>query len=253
MYQPVSQIAPEDMNARNNAVQVLYHPPGNASQPYDYRMNVNARPTAVPMYQMINGFGQYQPVQYGGASSINGPAVPVAILEDSSPALPPYDQEVVFCIHKNTVFEEKTSIRMNEHIVDITSNAQEEYHTHSTTLFVEDLSGVRIRSQKKSLIIAYLLWFFLGFLGLHRLYLGRRKYFLIYFFTGGYFFFGWLIDAFLLPGWANSVPATFFVGGSEVSFLLSTDDAVRVRELVVSRKLQRLMERENFTKRRRSL
>ncbi|MEE2829812.1 MAG: NINE protein [Myxococcota bacterium] len=46
------------------------------------------------------------------------------------------------------------------------------------------------------LIVAYLLWFFLGLLGVHRFYLGRWVSGLIWFLTGGLCGIGWLFDAF---------------------------------------------------------
>ncbi len=51
----------------------------------------------------------------------------------------------------------------------------------------------------KSLLVAYLLWFVGGVLGLHKFYLGRPFIGLLYFFTGGLFLLGWLVDAFTLP------------------------------------------------------
>lgn len=47
--------------------------------------------------------------------------------------------------------------------------------------------------------IAYLLWLFFGFLGVHRFYLGKVGTGLLYLFTGGGFFFGWVIDFFRIP------------------------------------------------------
>ncbi len=52
---------------------------------------------------------------------------------------------------------------------------------------------------RKSLLLAYLLWFPLGPLGLHRLYLGSYGWAVIYFFTGGLFSVGWFVDGFTLP------------------------------------------------------
>ena len=52
----------------------------------------------------------------------------------------------------------------------------------------------------KSVGVAYLLWFFLGFVGGHRFYLGNIGTGILYFFTGGLFSIGWLIDVFLIPG-----------------------------------------------------
>lgn len=51
----------------------------------------------------------------------------------------------------------------------------------------------------KSLLLSYLLWFFGGFFGLHKFYLGRPLMGLLYFFTGGLFFIGWVVDFFTLP------------------------------------------------------
>ncbi len=36
-----------------------------------------------------------------------------------------------------------------------------------------DTSTARYRANERSVVVAYLLWFFLGWLGLHRIYLGR--------------------------------------------------------------------------------
>lgn len=45
---------------------------------------------------------------------------------------------------------------------------------------------------------AYIIWFFLGVLGGHKFYLGNIIMGVIYFFTGGLFFIGWVLDAFTL-------------------------------------------------------
>jgi TM2 domain-containing membrane protein YozV len=54
--------------------------------------------------------------------------------------------------------------------------------------------------QRKSIPIAYLLWCFLGTLGVHRLYLRQYGWALVYLCTGGLFMIGWFVDAFLIPG-----------------------------------------------------
>jgi TM2 domain-containing membrane protein YozV len=50
----------------------------------------------------------------------------------------------------------------------------------------------------KSKGIAYLLWLFCGILGGHKFYLGRPFMGLLYLFTGGFFFIGWIVDFFTL-------------------------------------------------------
>ena len=62
---------------------------------------------------------------------------------------------------------------------------------------------------KKTALVAYLLWFFLGWLGAHNFYLRRTGVAvaqLILTITGVGFvitFFWWIVDAFLIPGWVS--------------------------------------------------
>ena len=51
----------------------------------------------------------------------------------------------------------------------------------------------------KKLWVAYLLWFFFGFLGVHKFYLGKILLGILYILTGGLFFVGWFLDLFTLP------------------------------------------------------
>ena len=47
--------------------------------------------------------------------------------------------------------------------------------------------------------VAYVLWFFLGFLGVHKFYLGKIGWGILYLLTCGIFGIGWFIDLFTLP------------------------------------------------------
>ncbi len=51
----------------------------------------------------------------------------------------------------------------------------------------------------KSLLLTYLLWLIGGLVGVHKFYLGRPIVGLLYFFTGGIFVVGWVVDFFTLP------------------------------------------------------
>ena len=50
----------------------------------------------------------------------------------------------------------------------------------------------------KSKLVAFLLWFFLGGLSMHRFYLGKIGSGILYLLTGQLFGIGWIIDLFLL-------------------------------------------------------
>ena len=54
--------------------------------------------------------------------------------------------------------------------------------------------------KEKSVLVTYLLWFFLGFFGVHKFYLGKTGWGVAYLLTGGLFVVGWVIDIFLIPG-----------------------------------------------------
>jgi TM2 domain-containing membrane protein YozV len=52
---------------------------------------------------------------------------------------------------------------------------------------------------EKSVGVAYLLWFFLGFLGVHHFYLGKVGRGVGYLLTFGWFMIGLFVDLFTLP------------------------------------------------------
>lgn len=56
----------------------------------------------------------------------------------------------------------------------------------------------------KSKTVAYLLWFFLGILSLHRFYLGKIGTGILYLLTGQLFGIGWIVDLFILGGMVDN-------------------------------------------------
>lgn len=61
----------------------------------------------------------------------------------------------------------------------------------------------------KSKGIAYLLWFFLGWAGIHRFYVGKVVSGIIYLLSFGLFGFGWFLDLFLLSGYVDTYNALY--------------------------------------------
>lgn len=66
-------------------------------------------------------------------------------------------------------------------------------------------------SNTHSKFIGYLLWLF-GFSGAHRFYYGRPVTGVIWFFTGGLFLIGWIIDLFLIPSMDRAADRRFATG-----------------------------------------
>ena len=62
---------------------------------------------------------------------------------------------------------------------------------------------MREPNETHSVFMGYLLWIF-GFMGAHRFYYGRQITGVIWFFTLGLLFIGWIIDLFLIPGMSRS-------------------------------------------------
>ena len=67
------------------------------------------------------------------------------------------------------------------------------------------------QEQTHSLILGYLLWVF-GFIGAHRFYYGKQITGVIWFFTLGLFFIGWIIDLFLIPSMEREAERRFVAG-----------------------------------------
>lgn len=62
-----------------------------------------------------------------------------------------------------------------------------------------------------SIAVGYLCWL-LGFLGMHRFYYGKQITGTIWFFTGGLFLIGWIIDLFLIPSMDASADRRYVPG-----------------------------------------
>lgn len=60
-------------------------------------------------------------------------------------------------------------------------------------------------------LIGYIFWIF-GFTGAHRFYFGRPLTGILWFFTGGLFLVGWLIDIVLIPAMAQSADRRYVPG-----------------------------------------
>lgn len=56
--------------------------------------------------------------------------------------------------------------------------------------------AIKYGQARKETSIYYLLWFFLGLLGIHKFYLGKVGLGVAYIFTGAFFGIGWLVDLF---------------------------------------------------------
>lgn len=66
--------------------------------------------------------------------------------------------------------------------------------------------------RRKSLLVAYLLWFFFGILGVHQFYLGKFWRGLGYLLTLGWVGIAWIIDLFTLPSQTERVNLMRYVG-----------------------------------------
>lgn len=56
----------------------------------------------------------------------------------------------------------------------------------------------------KSKLVAFLLWFFLGWLSMHRFYVGKIGSGILYLLTGQLLGIGWIVDLFLISGMVDN-------------------------------------------------
>lgn len=67
-----------------------------------------------------------------------------------------------------------------------------------------------------SKVVGYVLWIF-GFTGSHRFYFGKPISGTIWFFTGGLFLIGWIVDLFLIPSMARHADRRYAAGPLDYS------------------------------------
>lgn len=81
---------------------------------------------------------------------------------------------------------------MSEKESMILKTAKSELNTEQRLMFDQEFE-----KKQKKMAAAYLLWFFLGFIGIHKFYLQKTGLGVLYIFTGALFGVGWIIDAFI--------------------------------------------------------
>lgn len=112
-------------------------------------------------------------IRYKKCDNLNGPT----FTENKSKIF-----MIKFANGSKTVFDEDTA--QNNNNSNNTNRNEDEYLK-------------TIDSDDKSFIVAALLWFFLGLLGIHRFYLGHIGIGVLYLLTGGLCGIGWIIDGIL--------------------------------------------------------
>ena len=65
-----------------------------------------------------------------------------------------------------------------------------------------------------SVLVGYIAWIF-GFMGLHRFYFGKPLSGIIWFFTLGLLFIGWIVDLFLIPSMDRQAQRRFTPGATD--------------------------------------
>jgi TM2 domain-containing membrane protein YozV len=67
-----------------------------------------------------------------------------------------------------------------------------------------------------SIVVGYLFWL-LGFVGAHRFYYGKHLTGILWFFTGGLFLIGWIVDLFLIPSMNDEAARRYRAGQYDYS------------------------------------
>ena len=84
------------------------------------------------------------------------------------------------------------------------TGASSRYPPEASAPHQPNYGGPYVATQK-SLAVAYLLWLFLGFLGVHHFYLGKIGRGVGYLLTFAWFMIGWFVDLFTLPAQVKRV------------------------------------------------
>ncbi len=78
------------------------------------------------------------------------------------------------------------------------------------------MNNMNQASDTHSKMIGYILWIF-GFMGAHRFYYGKKLTGILWFFTLGLFFIGWIVDLFLIPSMDAEADRRYAAGDTDYS------------------------------------
>eukprot|EP01113_Clastostelium_recurvatum_P013669 TRINITY_DN172_c0_g1_i2.p1 TRINITY_DN172_c0_g1~~TRINITY_DN172_c0_g1_i2.p1 ORF type:complete len:258 (-),score=70.62 TRINITY_DN172_c0_g1_i2:127-900(-) len=92
---------------------------------------------------------------------------------------------------------------------------------------LKDVVSVESEEVHANMAVAYLLWFFLGWIGAHRFYVGKWRSGLFWLFTGAFFGLGWLVDPFLIPSWCRKNKLTVSVSNGRLLEIVVDRDSVQ--------------------------
>jgi TM2 domain-containing membrane protein YozV len=102
-------------------------------------------------------------------------------------------KKIVYSNGSSTVIKTTT-----DKIGDVGKEIEKEVTSLEEDLGAENRNETEVGENDKSIIVAALLWWFFGLIGVHRFYLGYYGMGILYLLTGGLCGIGWLIDGILL-------------------------------------------------------
>jgi len=120
-------------------------------------------------------------IKYKECSNLNGPTFSVKKKDV---------EKIVFSNGTSTVFKKKTD-EVSKDIENGVTSIEEDFGA-------EKRSETEVGENDRSFLVAALLWWFLGIIGIHRFYLGYYGIGILYFLTGGLCGIGWLVDGIML-------------------------------------------------------